>query len=205
MTDRLDVLNKESAKGREAAAVAASPFRPFAPSLLRSYAASSRRRFAPSLCLVLVLFLTFSCGPKRNAPVAENAQRGFCPVCGMQVNASDPWASEIRYSDGTKLMFESPGDMLAFYVSPTKYSVNDWLKEKGNIKNVLLKDYNTHEPVNAANAELVVKSRVDGPMGPDFFPFSTGQAAELFAATNGGSIVRLADVTIEIVRELGRN
>jgi len=137
--------------------------------------------------------------------VAENATFGYCPVCGMQVNASDPWAAEIQYTDGTKLMFESPGDMLAFYVSPTKYSVSDWLKQKGNMKNVLLKDYNTREPIDAANAELVVKSRVDGPMGPDFFPFSTRQAAELFAATNGGSIVRLADVTLEIVRELGRN
>src|SRR6185436_5621463 len=166
---------------------------------------SPLRRFAPSLFLMFALFVISSCGPKRNAPVAEDAQRGYCPVCGMQVNAADPWSAEIRYSDGTKLMFESPGDLLSFYVSPTKYSVNDWLKEKGNIKKVQLKDYNTREPIDAASAELVVKSRVDGPMGPDFFPFSTRQAAELFAATNGGSIVRLADVTIEIVRELGRN
>jgi len=158
------------------------------------------------VCLLLFAFcLLASCGPKRNAPVAESATFGYCPVCGMQVNATDPWAAEIRYTDGTKLMFESPGDMLAFYTSPTRYQVNDWLQEKGNIKKVVLKDYNTKEPIDAANAELVMKSRVDGPMGPDFFPFSTRQAAEVFAGTNGGTIIRLADVTIDIVRELGRN
>lgn len=168
-------------------------------------AALLRRRFAPSLCLLIVLLLTSSCGPKRNAPVAENATYGYCPVCGMQVNAGDPWAAEIRYSDGTKLMFESPGDMLAFYTSPTRYSVNEWLKEKGNIKGLLLKDYNTREQIDATNAALVVKSRMDGPMGPDVFPFNTREAAEIFAGTNGGTLIRLADVTVEIVRELGRN
>jgi nitrous oxide reductase accessory protein NosL len=95
--------------------------------------------------------------------------------------------------------------MLAFYTSPTRYNVNDWLKERRNIKKVQLKDYNTREPIDAASAELVVKSRMDGPMGPDFFPFSTRQAAEIFAGTNGGTVLRLADVTVEIVRELGRN
>ncbi|MEK6300269.1 MAG: nitrous oxide reductase accessory protein NosL [Acidobacteriota bacterium] len=197
MIDRLRELKNETAKGRRG-----DPAKSLS---VVSVAASPRRRVAPSLFLLVLLLSTPSCGPKRNAPVAENAQHGYCPVCGMQVKASDPWAAEIRYSDGTKLMFESPGDMLAFYVSPTKYSVNDWLKQKGNMKNALLKDYNTRESIDAANAELVVKSRVDGPMGPDFFPFSTRQAAELFAGTNGGSIVRLADVTVEILRELGRN
>jgi nitrous oxide reductase accessory protein NosL len=159
------------------------------------------------VCLLLfaLCLLPAACGPKRNAPVAENATYGYCPVCGMQVNADDAWAAEIRYNDGTKLMFESPADMLAFYTTPTRYNVNDWLKERRNIKKVQLKDYNTREPIDAANAELVVKSRMDGPMGPDFFPFSTRQAAEIFAGTNGGTVLRLADVTVEIVRELGRN
>jgi len=133
-----------------------------------------RRRSGILVCLLLFAFclLPASCGPKRNAPVAENATYGYCR---------------------------------AFYTTPTRYSVNDWLKEKRNIKKVQLKDYNTREPIDAANAELVVKSRVDGPMGPDFFPFSTREAAEIFAGTNGGTLIRLADVTVEIVRELGRN
>jgi nitrous oxide reductase accessory protein NosL len=95
--------------------------------------------------------------------------------------------------------------MLAFYTSPTRYGVNDWLKEKGNIKKLLIKDYNTREQLDAANAALVVKSRVDGPMGPDLFPFSTREAAEIFAGANGGTLIKLADVTVELVRELGRN
>ncbi len=173
--------------------------------LTRGSVAASPLRFAQSLCFLIVLLLASSCGPKRNAPVAETATFGYCPVCGMQVNAGDPWAAEIRYSDGTKLMFESPGDMLAFYTSPTRYSVKDWLKEKGNIKKLLLKDYNTREQIDATNAALVVKSNIDGPMGPDVFPFNTREAAELFAGTNGGTLIRLADVTVELVRELGRN
>ena len=181
-----------------------SPRRPLAHSSLRSSAPFHLRSAALFAGFILCLLIS-SCGPKRNAPVAENATFGYCPVCGMQVNAGDPWAAEIRFNDGTKLMFESPGDMAAFYASPKHYQVNDWLKEKANIKTVMLKDYNTREAIDGENAELVVKSRVDGPMGPDFFPFSTRQAAEVFAAANGGTLIKLADVTVELVRELGRN
>ncbi len=189
-------MNKVTDSGRRTRHEAASP---------RRGEPEKSSTFAASLWLLIVLFAVSSCGPKRNAPVAENATFGYCPVCGMQVNAGDPWAAEIRYSDGTKLMFESPGDMLAFYTSPTRYSVNEWLKEKGNIKGLLLKDYNTRQQIEATDAALVVKSRVDGPMGPDVFPFSTREAAELFAGHNGGTLIRLADVTVELVRELGRN
>lgn len=197
-------MNKVTDSGRRTTHDAASRRRR-EPEKSSTFAVSPRRPVAASLWLLIVLFAVSSCGPKRNAPVAENATFGYCPVCGMQVNAGDPWAAEIRYSDGTKLMFESPGDMLAFYTSPTRYSVNEWLKEKGNINGLLLKDYNTRQQIEATDAALVVKSRVDGPMGPDVFPFSTREAAELFAGNNGGTLIRLADVTVELIRELGRN
>ena len=55
--------------------------------------ASTRPRFIASVWLVMFFFLASACGPKRNEPVAENATFGYCPVCGMQVNAGDAWAA----------------------------------------------------------------------------------------------------------------
>lgn len=147
------------------------------------------------------LLFTASCG-NRSGAVPGNAAAGVCPVCHMKVNASDSWATEIHYKDGTKLMFESPGDMLAFYTSPAIYNVDDAHKDRSNIEKIIVKDYQSKEPVDALKAKLAYKSRVDGPMGPDFLPFAKQADAEAFIAANGGTLLALNEVTGDMVREL---
>ena len=147
------------------------------------------------------LLFTFSCG-SRGGVVPENAARGTCPVCGMQVKASDDWSAEIYYNDHTKLMFESPGDMLAFYVSPERYGVDDAHKDRANIQKIIVKDYQSKQPTDARQAKFVFKSKVEGPMGPDFFPFAKKEDAEAFVAANGGTLLSLDEVTSGMVREV---
>ncbi len=142
-----------------------------------------------------------SCGPGRG-PVASNAAFGTCPVCQMQVKASDDWAAEIYYKDQTKLMFESPGDMLSFYTAPKIYGVDDSHKDRANIAKIVVKDYSSKQPTDAGQAVFVYKSKVEGPMGPDFLPFGKRAEGEAFVAANGGTLLALNEVTGEMVREL---
>jgi copper chaperone NosL len=120
----------------------------------------------------------------------------------MKVQAGDPWASEIYYSDGTKLMFESPGDMMTFYSAPEKYKVPDPQKDRASIVKIIVKDYQTKDEIDARKANLVYKSKIEGPMGPDFLPFSKREDAESFVAANGGKVVALNEVTPEMVQNL---
>src|ERR1700704_4170109 len=84
-----------------------------------------KKGVATFLSLAFSIFLiTVSCGSNSGVTPAS-ATSGTCPVCRMRVKASDDWAAEIYYKDQTKLMFESPGDMLAFYTSPDRYGVDD--------------------------------------------------------------------------------
>ena len=155
-------------------------------------------------CLITfaICLLLSSCRPSVIEPVKADAASGFCPVCRMKVQASDPWASEIYYSDGTKLMFESPGDMMAFYSAPEKYKVAEALKDRSKIEKIVVKDYQTKDEIDARKAKLVYKSKVEGPMGPDFLPFSKREDAESFVAANGGTVVALSEVTPEMVQNL---
>lgn len=146
------------------------------------------------------LLFTFSCGGRGAVPA--NAAFGYCPVCHMQVKASDDWTAEIHYRDGTKLMFESPGDMLAFYTSPNRYSVDDAHKERANIDRVVVKDYQSKQAIDARQARFAYKSKLEGPMGPDFFPFGKREEAEAFVAANEGRLLSLSEVTGEMVREV---
>ena len=132
----------------------------------------------------------------------SDAATGYCPVCGMKVIASDPWAAEIIYTDRTKMMFESPGDMLAFYTSPTSYEVTGAHKDKSSIEKMIVKDYQSKQATDARRAVFVYKSNIIGPMGADFVPFSKRADAEAFVAASGGTIVSLNEVTGDMARDL---
>jgi nitrous oxide reductase accessory protein NosL len=164
--------------------------------------ASRRARVAASILSFAFCLLLIACGPDKSAPIKADAASGYCPVCHMKVEASDDWASEIYYSDGTKLMFESPGDMLAFYTSPGKYNVTGLQKDRANITKILLKEYQSKGPIEGQQAKLVYKSRVEGPMGPDFLAFDKRADADAFVAANGGTVIALKDVTPEMVQDL---
>ena len=142
-----------------------------------------------------------SCGPNRG-PVAADAAFGYCPVCRMKVKAADPWAAEIYYKDRTKVMFESPGDMLAFYTSPKGYEVGDAYTDRANIEKIVVKDYQSKQAIDAHEAVFVYKSKVTGPMGADFLPFGKRSEAEAFVAANEGTLVSLKEVTGEMAGDL---
>jgi nitrous oxide reductase accessory protein NosL len=141
------------------------------------------------------------CGPSRGA-VSADAAVGYCPVCRMKARASDPWVAEIYYVDRTKVMFESPGDMLAFYTSPKDYEVDNAYKDRANIEKIIVKDYQSKQTTDARRALFVYKSSINGPMGADFLPFIERADAEAFAAANGGTLLSLNEVTGEMARDL---
>jgi len=142
-----------------------------------------------------------ACGPRGSA-VSSNSTAGKCPVCQMPVKTSDDWAAEIYYKDQTKLMFESPGDMLAFYTSPGGYGVDEAHKDLTKIERITVKDYRSKQAVDARQAGFVFKSKVEGPMGPDFLPFAKREDADAFAAANGGTVLSLNEVTADMARDL---
>src|SRR5262245_50463721 len=132
------------------------------------------------------------------------ARSGYCPVCGMEVKVDGALASQMFFSDNTKLMFESPADMIAFYVAPEKYSADESRRPGATIVKMVVKDYNSKQIMPGDSATFVYKSRVSGPMGNDTFAFETADDAAQFAASNGGSIVKLAEITPEMIEDLRR-
>jgi len=158
----------------------------------------------PSVALIgfLVLVVSLSCGGKRGGPVPFAASQGYCPVCKMNVKAGDKWAATIHYKDGTKLIFESPGDMFMFYTSPITYEVPDSHKDLANVEKILVKDYNSGNPIDIDQATLVYQSNVKSPMGPDLIPFAYKKDALLFIEEHGGTLIGFGEVTPDMVQRL---
>lgn len=171
--------------------------------LRRGIEASPRRPVAPSVLVLLIaiLILSSSCG-SRSGVVPASATMGKCPVCHMTVKASDDWASEIYYKDGTKLMFESPTDMFAFYLAPQAFKADAAHSDPANIERIMVKDYQTKQAIDARRATLVVKSKVEGPMGPEILPFGKREDAEAFVAVNGGNLLAFNGILNDTIRDL---
>jgi copper chaperone NosL len=156
-----------------------------------------------ALFLLPFAFLLFTfCSASHGGGVPASASAGTCPVCHMRVQATDDWAAEIYYRDGTKLMFESPGDMLAFYAAPDSYTPDNTHRDRANIERISVKDYQSKQAIDARQARFVYKSKVEGPMGPDFLPFGKREDAEAFVAANGGTLLSLDEVSSQMINEL---
>ena len=72
----------------------------------------------------------------------------------MNAISSDDWAAEIYYSDGTKIIFESPADMLLFYTAPNEYKASDIQMNSANVTRPVVKDYKTTQLAIEATVRL---------------------------------------------------
>ena len=157
-----------------------------------------------SLCMLLISFCLVGAGcGKSGGLVRADASEGVCPVCQMKVKVTDPTASEILFSDGNKLMFETAGDMIFFVLSEfEKEEPSEFIKGRGEIEKFLMKDYNSKNYIDASKATLVYKSKINGPMGPEVFAFEKEEDAKSFSEANGGSLTTLYTLDLEEIRNL---
>jgi nitrous oxide reductase accessory protein NosL len=164
---------------------------------------TGRRAVAATFCLFTFAFLllTSSCGPGDRS-VPAGALMGSCPVCRMKVRASDDWAAEIYFKDGTKVMFESPVHMLAFNLAPEEFQTNAAHNDPANVDRIMVKDYQSKQPFDARQATLVFESKVEGPMGRDVVPFSKREDAESFIASHGGRLMVFGGVVKQMLGDL---
>ena len=146
--------------------------------------------------LFLILLLAGTCTPAVSAPVEKVAKKERCPVCGMFVAKYQPWIAQMVFGDGQVAMFDGCKDLLAFFFEPQKYG-----GDKGvQTAEIWVKGYYTQEWLDGRKALYVVGSDVYGPMGHEFIPFQSIEAARNFKKDHHGrQIVPFAEITLEMV------
>jgi len=150
----------------------------------------------------LILFITLCfvfCVPTVHAFEKEIHADTRCTVCGMFVSKYPAWISKIVHKDGKKEYFDGVKDMLVYYFNPEKYGA-----VKGNpIVELLVQDYYSLTSFDAKKAYYVVGSDVYGPMGHEFIPFSSSEAAEAFNHDHHGREILTFDrITSELVESM---
>jgi copper chaperone NosL len=108
-----------------------------------------------------------------------------CAVCGMFVAKYPNWLSRIQHADGTILWFDGAKDMLAYYFNPGQFGPHS----SESILDIRVKDYYSLAWTPARQAFFVTGSDVSGPMGHEFIPFSSREAAASFLKDHRGKKV----------------
>lgn len=131
-------------------------------------------------------------------PVPPDAR---CPVCGMYPARAKGWAAQVVFDNGDTQFFDSPLSLYEYLQDVGRYtpgrSVND-------IAARYVTAADTGAWIEASAAVYVQGSDAVGPMRAGNLPaFAQRQAAQRFARERGGVVLAAADITPELVQDLG--
>lgn len=128
-------------------------------------------------------------------PVPAEAR---CPVCGMYPARYPRWAGQLIFKDGAALFFDSPLELFRFLHDMDRYHSGHGPEE---VAQAYVTDAGNRQWVPVAEAYFVLGSRLSGPMrGPDLPAFASAEAAETFVAEQGGSWMRLEQITLDLLQ-----
>ncbi len=131
---------------------------------------ASTVRPARSFCLpillssLMVLFAIAGPSYAEPFPVPEGAR---CAECGMAVDKSSKFSSEVETEDGKKLFFCDIGDMLVHFKS-----------SKNKIKNVYVKDYTKGDWTDGRKTYYVLNRKFSTPMSWGIAAFDSESEAK---------------------------
>lgn len=130
--------------------------------------------------------------------LAEVTANEPCAVCGMLVAKYPGWVAQVRLSDGKVVMFDGPKDMLAYYFAPAEYGAGE-----ATVTDIVVRDYYSQKWIDGRAAVYVVGSDVYGPMGSEFVPFESREAATSFAKDHRGErILTFEEVDMALVQNM---
>jgi copper chaperone NosL len=119
-----------------------------------------------------------------------------CQTCGMPSQEYPKW--QVKHlKNQVESYFCSPRCM---FVAATKTPTNISLQDT-----IWAVDYYEQKKIDALQAFYVINSDITGPMGHDFVPFATQNAAQDFLQEHKGTkIVTFKDVTPDMITTLGK-
>ncbi|MHB8810999.1 MAG: nitrous oxide reductase accessory protein NosL [Desulfobulbaceae bacterium] len=135
-----------------------------------------------SVLLAGIVLLLQGAGSAQAAPAEGVDPSVRCSVCGMFVAKYDNWLAQIRLADGTVMYFDGVKDLLVFYFDPGGYSK----ATSKDIKEIWVRDYYSLQWLDGRAAFYVIGSDVYGPMGKEFVPFASREAANSFLRDHKG-------------------
>ncbi len=135
------------------------------------------------MTFVLIMFFGFTSFASAQ-PIKIKAHKE-CPLCGMYPALYPNFNCQIIFVDGSYEAFDSAVGLLIYLLFPNKIGI----KSK-SVSKIYFKDYLKESWLEANSTFFVTGSEVMGPMGTEFLPVDSKQAAsELNKQEKGKDII----------------
>jgi len=122
------------------------------------------------ILFLIVLFGTTNCASLQPIKIEPHQA---CPLCGMYPARYPQFNCQIVFKDGSYEAFDSAIGLLVYLHFPDHTGIK--LKP---VAGIYFKDYSKAGWLEAGKAFFVVGSEIMGPMGVEFLPVDSEQAAE---------------------------
>ncbi len=130
-------------------------------------------------------------------PVPADAR---CPVCGMFPARAPEWAAQAVFANGDTQFFDSPLTLFLFLQDVGRYAAG---RDASEVAVSYVSDSVSGQWMPAAQAFYVHGSNALGPMRMGNLPaFASDAAAQRFASTRGGTVLRVAQITPDLLQGL---
>lgn len=159
-------------------------------------------RVVTFLCWLAFSMQAIPSAPEVARPLVVSAPRptDTCPVCGMFVTKYPNWIATVVWRDGQAVHFDGAKDLFFYLHQLPKYARG---RTAADITAIAVTEFYDLRRIDARQAFFVVGSDVLGPMGHEFIPFASRSDAHEFLKDHRGTrIVRFADITLQVVRQV---
>lgn len=158
-----------------------------------------QNRYMKTICLAGLLLQFVFVGNLGAVPAEKVGDDVRCAICGMFVAKYENWIVQVHLTGDKVMFFDGAKDMLVYYFNPQQYGS----EKQEDIKEIWVKDYYTLKWLDGRKALYVIGSDVYGPMGKEFIPFSSREAADNFLQDHKGKkILSFKEITDELVQSM---
>lgn len=114
-----------------------------------------------------------------------------CKLCGMRIDMTSPWRTELVGEGGAVTPFDTP-----------KCAFTSWRSGATPAKTLRAQDYYDRQWKTGEELRFVLGGDVLGPMGPDLVPVAPAQASKFIKDHAADRALRLDEVTAAVTSAL---
>jgi nitrous oxide reductase accessory protein NosL len=126
------------------------------------------------------------------ASLAACKKEARCKHCGMRIDPSSAWLSELVGEDGTITSFDTP-----------RCALTSWRSGATPARTIRVLEYYDRAARDGNAVRFVIGGDVVGPMGADLVPVDPPRSSKFIQDHGADRALRLDEVTMQVLANIG--
>ena len=126
------------------------------------------------------------------ALACQSKKDARCKHCGMRIDPSSQWRTELLGDDGKVTAFDAP-----------RCALQSWRSGATPAQSIRVQEYYDRVSRDGADVRFIVGGDVIGPMGPDLVPVDPPRASKFIQDHAADRALRLDEITPQVLAGIG--